>query len=62
MNKNVKYFLGVIDAFTKYAWVKPLKDKKGKIVLKAFIEIVNEPNHKPINYGLIKEEKFTIII
>ena len=27
-NKNVKYLLCVIDVFTKYAWVKPLKDKK----------------------------------
>ena len=24
-NKNVKYVLCVIDVFTKYAWVKPLK-------------------------------------
>ena len=46
-NKNVKYLLCVIDFFTKYAWVKPLKDKKGKIVLNAFIEIVNESNGKP---------------
>ena len=42
-----KYFLCVIDVFTKYAWVKPLKDEKGKTVLNAFIEIVNESNHKP---------------
>ena len=27
-NKNVKYLLY---AFTKYAWIKPLKDKKGNI-------------------------------
>ena len=27
-NKNGKYLLCVIDVFTKYAWVKPLKDKK----------------------------------
>ena len=33
-NKNVKYLLCVIDAFTKYVCVKTLKDKKGKIVLK----------------------------
>ena len=46
-NKNVKYFLCVVDVFTKYAWVKPLKDKKGKTVLNAFIEIVNESNRKP---------------
>ena len=35
MNKNVKYLLCVIDVFTKYAWVKPLKDKKGKTVFNA---------------------------
>ena len=42
-NKNVKYLLCVIDS----SWVKPLKDKKGKTVLNAFIEIVNESNSKP---------------
>ena len=46
-NKNVKYLLCVIDVFTKYAWVKPLKNKKGKTVLNVFIEIVNESNRKP---------------
>ena len=46
-NKNVKYLLCVIDIFTKFAWVKPLKDKKGKTVLNAFIKIVNESNRKP---------------
>ena len=45
-NENVKYLLWVIDVFTKYVWVKPSKDKKGKTVLNAFIEIVNEPNGK----------------
>ena len=45
-NKNDKYLLCVIVFFTKYAWVKPLKDKKGKKVLNAFIEIVNESNRK----------------
>ena len=29
-NKNVKYLLCVKDVFTKYTWVKPLKDKKIK--------------------------------
>ena len=36
-NKNVKIWLCVIDVFTKYAWIKPLKDKKGKTVLNALI-------------------------
>ena len=46
-NKNVKYLLRAIDVFAKYAWIKSLKDKKGKTVLHTFIEIVNESNRKP---------------
>ena len=46
-NKNVKYLLCVIDVFIKRAWVKPLKDKKGKTVLNVFIDIVNQSNRKP---------------
>ena len=46
-NKTVKYLLCVIDVFTKYGWVKPLKDKKSITVLDDFIEIVNEYNCKP---------------
>ena len=46
-NKNVKYLLCVINVFTKYSRVKPLKDKKGKIFVIAFMEIVKESNHKP---------------
>ena len=45
-NKNVKCLLCVIDVATKFAWVKPLKDKKRKTFPKAFIEIVNESNRK----------------
>ena len=26
-NKNIRDLLSVINVFTKYAWVKPLKDK-----------------------------------
>ena len=46
-NKNVNYLLCVIDSFPYYARVKPLKDKKGKIAVNAFNEIVNESNYKP---------------
>ena len=46
-NKHVKYLLCDIDVFTKYTCVKPLKDKKGKTVLNAFIKIVNKSNRKP---------------
>ena len=39
---GVKYLLCVTDVFTKYAWVKSLKDKKAKTVFQGFIEIVNK--------------------
>ena len=45
--KNGKYLLCVIDVFNKYAWVKPLEDKKGKTVLNVFIKKLNESNRKP---------------
>ena len=47
LNGGVKYLLCVIDVSTKYAWVKPLKDKKAKTVVHGFLEIVNEFNGKP---------------
>ena len=58
-NKNIRYLFYVIDISTKYVWVKLLKDK-GKTVLNAFHKIVNESIVNQINYGLIKEENFTI--
>ena len=36
-NKNFKYLLCALDVYTKYAWVKPLKNKKGKTVPNAFM-------------------------
>ena len=37
-NKNVNYFLFVIDFFTKYAWFKSLRSKKSKTILNALLE------------------------
>ena len=45
-NKNFEYLVCAIDVFTEYAWAQPSKDKKGKTVLNAFIEIVYESNCK----------------
>ena len=35
-NKGIKYLLCVIDLFSKYAWVIPIKDKKGTSIVNAF--------------------------
>ena len=58
-NKNVKYLLCVTDVSTKYAWAKPLKDKKGKRILSAFIEIVDKSNCKPNKSWVDQGREFT---
>ena len=35
-NKRIRYLLCAIDLFSKYAFVVPLKDKKGVIIVNAF--------------------------
>ena len=59
-NENVQYLLSITDTFIKYAWVKPLKDKKHKSVLNAFIRIVNESNRTPNKLWAEQEDSFTI--
>ena len=44
-NKHYKYLLSVIDIFSKYAFVKPLKNKTGDEVTKAFTEIFKTGRH-----------------
>ena len=46
-NKGIKYLLCVIDLYSKYAFVIPLKDKKGISTVNAFNEIIKQSNRKP---------------
>ena len=46
-NKGFRFLLCVIDIFSKYAWVVPLKDKKGISIVNAFQIILKESNRKP---------------
>ena len=46
-NKGIRYLLCVIDLFSKYAWVAPLKDKKGVSVVNAFQKILDSSKRKP---------------
>ena len=41
-NKGIKYLLCAIDLISKYAWVVPLKDKKGLSIVNAFLEIISK--------------------
>ena len=43
LNKGFRFLLCAIDIFTKYAWIVPLKDKKGvSIIVNAFQEILDD--------------------
>ena len=41
-NKGIKYLFCAIDLFSKYAWVVPIKDKKGTSIVNAFQKIISE--------------------
>ena len=41
-NKGFKYLLCAIDLFSKYAWVIPIKDKKGTSIVNAFKKIISK--------------------
>ena len=46
-NKGIRYLLCVIDLFSKYAFVVPLKDKKGSSIVDTFQSILNKSKRKP---------------
>ena len=43
-NKGFRFLLCFIDIFSKYAWVVPLKDKKGVSIVNAFQIILKKSN------------------
>ena len=43
-NKGFRFLLCVIDIFSKYAWVVPLKDKKGVSIVNTFQKILDDSN------------------
>ena len=46
-NKSIKHLLCAIDLFSKYAFLVPLKDKKGISIVNAFNKIIKKSNRKP---------------
>ena len=57
-NKEIRFLLCVIDIFSKYAWVVPLKDKKGISIVKAFQSILKQSNRKPNKIWVDKGSEF----
>ena len=57
-NKGFGFLLRVIDIFTKYAWVVPLKDKKGAGIVNAFQKILKKSDRKPNKIWVDKGSEF----
>ena len=57
-DKGFRFLLCFIDIFSKYAWVVPLKDKKGVTITDAFQKILDGCNRKPNKIWVDKSSKF----
>ena len=57
-NEGFRFLLHVIDIFSKYAWVIPLKDKKGVSTVNAFQKILDKSARKPSKIWVDKGSEF----
>ena len=57
-NKGIKYLLCASDLFSKYAWVVPIKCKKGVSIVDDFQKILKESNRKPSRIWVDKRSEF----
>ena len=57
-NKELRFLLCVIDIYSKYPWVVPVKDKKGITVTNAFQKISGESNCKRNKISVDKCSEF----
>ena len=62
LNKRFRFLLCVIDIFSKYAWIVPLKDKKGASIANAFQKILKRSDKKPNKIWVDKGSDFHIIL
>ena len=57
-NDEIRFLLTVIDIFSKYGWIVPLKDKRGESVAEAFAEIFKNSDRKPLKLWVDKGKEF----
>ena len=57
-NKRFRFLLCVIDIFSKYAWVVPLKNKKAVSIVNDFQSVLKRPNRKPNKIWVDKGSQF----
>ena len=57
-NIETRFLLCVIDIFSKYAWLVPLKDKKCITIVNAFQKILDNLTRKPKKMWVDKGSEF----
>ena len=57
-NKGYRFLLCVIDILSKYAWVIPVKDKKGISIANGFQKILDDSKRKPNKIWVDKTSEF----
>ena len=57
-NKGIKYLLCTIDLYSTYAFVVPLKDKKGISIVNAFNKVIKQSERKPNKIWVDKGGEF----
>ena len=58
LNKGFRFLFCVIDIFGKYAWVVPLKNKKGISFVNAFQKMLDKSGRKPNKIWVDKGSEF----
>ena len=58
-NDGVSYLYTCVDTWSRYAWVRALPSKHGKVVLDAFKSILQEAGSKPKNYTVDRGTEWT---
>ena len=57
-NEVIRFLLCIIDIFSEYTWVIPLKNKKVIRITNAFQNILDESNRKPNKIWIDKGSEF----
>ena len=58
LNRGFRFLLYVLDSYSKYAWVIPLKDKKGSTNTNAFRNMLDKSKRKPSKIWVDKGSEF----
>ena len=61
-NKGIRYLLCAIDLFSKYAFVVPMKDKKGSTIVNVLPNILDNSKRKPNKIWTDQGSDFTTLI